>query len=80
MSMTLAYGIALAETRSCLAALADIAPSFDESVHYERLLFSLDTLHPNGPALYPVNGAKTEVLNRLEAPSTRYSTSARARR
>lgn len=64
--MTLAYAIALAEARSCLAALADSTADFDESVHYEHLLLDLDTLHPIGPGLSPTAGTKVELLDRLE--------------
>ena len=64
--MTLAYAIALAESRSCLAALADSATDFDESVHFEHLLLDLDGLHPNGPGLSPITGTKAHLLDRLE--------------
>ncbi len=67
MPMSLAYAIALAEARSCLAALADCATDFDESVHYEHRLLDLDRLHPFGPGLSPVTGTKAELLYRLEA-------------
>ena len=67
MSMTLAYAIALAEARSCLAALADGATDFDESSHFEHLLLDLDRLHPIGPGLSPMAGTKAELLARLEA-------------
>lgn len=67
MVMTLAYAITLAEARSCLAALADTAMDIYESSHYERLLIECDGLHPIGPALYPIAGTKTELLDRLEA-------------
>ena len=64
--MSLAYAIALAQARSCLAALADAAPDICESSHYERLLIELDGLHPVGPALSPIHGTKDELLDRLE--------------
>ena len=64
--MSLAYAIALAEARSCLAALADAAPDICESSHYERLLIELDGLHPVGPALSPIHGTKHELLAGLE--------------
>lgn len=67
MFMTLAYSTALAEARSCLAALADTASDIYESSHFERLLVDLDWLHPFGPALSPVAGAKAELLDRFEA-------------
>lgn len=65
--MTLAYAIALAEARSCLAALADAAPDIYESSHSERLLIELDGLHPVGPALSATTGTRTELLDRLDA-------------
>lgn len=65
--MTLAYALALAQARSCLAALADTAPDFDESIRYEYLLLDLDMLHPIGPGLAPIAGTKAELLDRLEA-------------
>ena len=65
--MSLAYAIALAEARSCLAVLADAAHDIYESSHYERLLIELDGLHPVGPALSPIHGTKDELLDRLEA-------------
>jgi len=64
--MTLGYAIALAEARSCLAALADTATDFDESIHFEHLLLDLDTMHPDGPALYSLVGDRATLLQRLE--------------
>jgi hypothetical protein len=66
MPMTLAYAIALADARSCLAALADAATGLDESVHFEHLLLTLDALHPDGPALYAVAGEHGALLDRLD--------------
>ncbi len=66
MPMTLAYAAALAEARSCLAALADTATDFDESANFERLLLDLDSLHPDGPALYPLAENRAALLRRLE--------------
>lgn len=66
MFMTVAYAVALAEARSCLAALADTAPDIDDSIHYEHLLLGLDTLHPIGPGLSPITGTKADLLDRLE--------------
>src|SRR4051794_23344793 len=66
MSMTLAYAMALAEARSCLAALADDATDFDESSHFEHLLLDIDRLHPIGPGLSPTAGSKAELLARIE--------------
>lgn len=65
MPMTLA--IALADARSCLAALADAATDFDESVHFEHLLLALDALHPDGPAHYALAGDRGALLDRLDA-------------
>jgi hypothetical protein len=67
--MTFAYAIALAEARSCLAALADGATDFDESIHFEHLLLELDALHePDGyPALYPLHDNRADLLIRIEA-------------
>jgi len=39
------HAIALAEARSCLAALADTAVTFQASVDYERVLLQLDWIH-----------------------------------
>lgn len=65
--MTLAYATALAEARSCLAALADLVSDVYESSHYDRLLIELDGLHLFGPALSPITGTKAELRDRLEA-------------
>lgn len=78
MTMTLAYAIALAEARSCLAALVDTASAFEESIRYEHLLFDLDALHPIGPTLYATTGTKPDLLGPSKHPSTRCSTSAKA--
>ena len=43
--MLLSHAVALAEARSCLAALADTAVSFEASVEYERVLLQLDWVH-----------------------------------
>ncbi len=66
MPMSLAYAIALAEARSCLAALADTADDFDESVHLEHLLLDLDAMHMDYPGLYPLDGDRSQLLRRLE--------------
>lgn len=66
MPMTLAYAFALADARSCLAALADATTDFDESVHFEHLLLALDALHPDGPALYAVAGDRGALVDRLD--------------
>ena len=66
MPMTLAYAIALAEARSCLAALADAETDFDASVHFEHLLLTLDALHPDGPAHYAVAGDHGALIERLD--------------
>lgn len=68
MPMILAYAIALADARSCLAVLADAATDFDESCRYERLLIDLDGLHAGDfPATYPMYGTPAELLARLGA-------------
>jgi hypothetical protein len=43
--MLLSHATALTEARSCLAALADTAVSFEASVEYERVLLQLDGIH-----------------------------------
>ncbi len=43
--MLLAHAIILAEARSYVAALADLARTFDASVEYERALLQLDRIH-----------------------------------
>lgn len=68
MPMSLAYAIALAEARSCIAAPADGATDIDESVLYEHLLLDLDALHgDDAPALHPLTRDRAELLRRLEA-------------
>ncbi len=53
MPMPPAYAIALADARSCLAALADASTHFDESCRYDRLLIDLDGIHAGDfPATY----------------------------
>jgi hypothetical protein len=48
------HAIALAEARSCLAALADTAVTFEASVEYERVLLQLDWIHGDDvPGLDP---------------------------
>jgi len=64
--MFLTYAVARAQARSCLAALADIATDFDESVHFEHLLLDLDSLHPNGPSLHALVGDRAVLVRRLE--------------
>ena len=66
MTLAYAYAIALADARSCLAALADAATDFDESVQFEHLLLALDALHPDGPALYAVAGDRGALFDRLD--------------
>ena len=43
--MLRSHAIALAGARSCLAALADTAVTFEASVTYERVLLQLDWIH-----------------------------------
>lgn len=50
--MLLAHAVAVAEARTYLAALADLAVSVDASVAYERTLLYLDSIHVDDvPAL-----------------------------
>lgn len=61
------YLVALAEARSCLAALADSAPTTDESSYFENLLIDLDLLTGDiGPATTPIHASWPTVLRRLE--------------
>lgn len=43
--MLVAHAVLLAEARSYVAALADLADSFDGALEYERVLLQLDWLH-----------------------------------
>ena len=53
--MLLAHAITLAEARSYVAALADLARTFDASVEYERVLLQLDWIHGDEvPGISPV--------------------------
>lgn len=38
----------------------------DGSIHFEHLLLGLDSLHPDGPSLYPLAGDAALLLCRLE--------------
>ena len=50
--MLLAHALTLADARSYVAALADLAQTFDASVEYERVLLQLDFIHGDDtPAL-----------------------------
>ncbi len=50
--MILAHAMILAEARSYVAALADLAQTFGASVEYERVLLQLDFIHGDDtPAL-----------------------------
>ena len=50
--MLLAHALTLADARSYVAALADLAQTFDASVEYERVLLHLDLIHGDDtPAL-----------------------------
>lgn len=62
MDSGLVYFAALAEARSCLAALADSAVVVEESCFYERLLIALDEIHPFGPAIYTITGPNETLL------------------
>jgi len=69
VTMLLNHARALAEARSCLAALADAATAFDQSVAYERLLLCLDWLYgDNTPACESMPGVgRTDLLLRAES-------------
>lgn len=50
--MLLTHALTLAEARSYVAALADLAQTFSASVEYERVLLQLDFIHgDDAPAL-----------------------------
>ena len=68
LMMTLAPAYLLVEARSCLAALAVAATTFDQSVAYDLLLLQLDQLHnDNTPACEPMPGVgRDELLRRAE--------------
>lgn len=66
MYADLVYARALAEARSCLAALADRAADVEQASYFERLLIALDQLHPNGSATYPLDGDDADLIGRLE--------------
>jgi hypothetical protein len=66
MSADLAYSRALAEAHSCLAALADGAADIEQASYFERLFISLDQLHPDGCATYPLDGDRVALIGRLE--------------
>lgn len=66
-SWNLEYALALAESRGCIAALAEQSP-FELSVVYERLLLLLDAIHGDEvPALEPVRGDPGDLWVRLVA-------------
>jgi hypothetical protein len=61
--MLLAHALTLAEARSHVAALADVAQTFDASVQYERVLLQLDFLHGDYiPGISPVPAYTRDVL------------------
>lgn len=61
--MLLPHAVTLAEARSYLAALADLAGSFDASVEYERVLLQLDFIHGDEtPGITPAPTDRREVL------------------
>lgn len=67
--MLLAHAYLLADARACLAALADSATTFDQSVVYDRLLLRLDWLHGDDtPACEAMPGVdRDELLRRAES-------------
>ena len=63
--MPLAYALVVAETRSCLAALADAATTFGQSVAYDHALLELDgILGDDGPGCEPLPGVGRDELQR----------------
>lgn len=64
--MSDSYTHALADVRSCLAAMADLAP-FHTSTGYEGLLLEVDSMHGVFPATYPVTGTLAHLRRRTEA-------------
>lgn len=66
--MMLAHAYAVAEARSCLAALADASTTFDVTVAYEHALLYLDSVHGDDvPALDdPGEGDRQRLLDRAE--------------
>jgi hypothetical protein len=60
------YSRALAEVRSCLAALAIGRAGLTQASYFERLLMSLDQLHPDGWATYPLDGDDAALSRPLE--------------
>lgn len=61
--MFLLRAYCLAEARSCLAALADLATSADTTAAYERLLIDLDVITGDvGPATYLIVGVSVDEL------------------
>lgn len=65
--MSDSYAHALADVRSCLAALADLS-RYDQSIEYEQLLLDLDAMHGGMfPAAYPVTGSVADLNSRTDA-------------
>jgi len=65
--MSDSYSHALADVRSCLAALADQSPR-DPSIAYEYVLLDLDALHGGlFPSTYPMTGIPAHLHRRAEA-------------
>lgn len=61
--MLLAHAVTLTEARSHVAALADLAGTFDACVEYERVLLQLDGIHGDDiPGLNPVRTDRRDVL------------------
>ncbi len=65
--MSDSYAHALADVRSCFAALADLS-RYDRSIEYEQLLLDLDAMHGGlFPASYPVTGSLADLNRRTDA-------------
>ena len=61
--MLLAHAVTLAEARSHVAALADLARTFDACVEYERVLLQLDGIHGDEvPGISPVRTDQRDIL------------------
>jgi hypothetical protein len=61
--MLLTHAVTLAEARSYVAALADLANTFEATAQYERALLQLDAIHGDDvPGISPVLTDRRDVL------------------
>jgi hypothetical protein len=65
VDLELDYLLALADARSCLAALADSANDVWTASYFDGLLIQLDRAHPYGPATYPMTGDSAAIFGQL---------------